>query len=63
MSAVVIKCPKTKRLVPTGIQLNQAQYLLMDSKSRTLRCPICKELHTWDKQDAELTELENLRRI
>ena len=52
MNAVVIKCPKTKQLVPTGIDLNPAQFLLMEPTPRTLRCPACREVHTWDKQDA-----------
>jgi phage FluMu protein Com len=56
MNAVVIKCPKTKQLVPTGIDLNPAQFLLMEPTPRTLRCPACREVHTWDKQDARLTD-------
>ncbi len=56
MNTVMIKCPKTKQLVPTGIELNTAQFLLMEPKPRTLKCPACREVHTWNKQDAVLTD-------
>jgi hypothetical protein len=52
----MIKCPKTLKLVPTGIVMRKD---IFDNPTNvltgnTFRCPSCGEKHTWSKSDAVL---------
>jgi hypothetical protein len=56
MPRVMIKCPKTFMLVPTGIAMSKSSF---DNPTNvlatyTVRCPSCGEKHTWSKSDAVL---------
>jgi hypothetical protein len=56
MPRVMIKCPKTLKLVPTGIAVGKSSF---DNPTNivakyTVRCPSCGEKHTWSKSDAVL---------
>ena len=56
MPRVMIKCPNTKILVPTGIAMSQARFDNPTNvlATNTVRCPSCGEKHTWSKSDAVL---------
>jgi hypothetical protein len=56
MPRIMIVCPKTKRLVPTGMFISKDSF---DNPANVLtnnyfRCPACGQNHTWSKADAVL---------
>ena len=58
MPRVMIKCPKTKKLVPTGFGMDKASFNNPTNilRSNTFRCPECGENHIWSKSDAVLED-------
>lgn len=55
---VLIKCPKTGKHIPTGIELTAAGDLNKILKVRRFtQCPICKLVHGWVPTDATLREV------
>ncbi len=56
MGQVVIKCPVTGKLIPTGIAMDKASFESASMSNESVRCPECGEWHTWDKKDAELQD-------
>jgi hypothetical protein len=56
MAVVRIKCPRTGRPIPTGMEMDRSAFYSMPVFfSRTL-CPICKVHHEWFAMDAWLCE-------
>jgi len=58
MPRVMIKCPNTKILIPTGIAMSKSSF---DNPTNvlakyTVRCPSCGEKHIWSKSDAVLED-------
>lgn len=52
MPMLMIKCPKTGKPVPTGINMPQESLDSSTLESNTIgRCPACGESHTWGKRD------------
>jgi phage FluMu protein Com len=56
MPRLMIKCPKAKKLVPTGMFMSKDSF---DNPANvltnnTVRCFACGEMHTWSKSDAVL---------
>jgi hypothetical protein len=55
MAQVMIKCPKTGKLVPTGIVMDKISFKTSTLTNNTLgNCPACGENHVWSKKDAIL---------
>jgi hypothetical protein len=54
MSTVVIKCPKTSRLLSTGIEISSDEFDLLDDSPRPVHCPHCHGNHFWTKHSAIL---------
>jgi hypothetical protein len=45
---VAIRCPRTGKLVPTGIETDQETFETLPNVRATLgRCPACGENHAW----------------
>ncbi len=58
MAMVLIRCPKTHLPVLTGLFMVSASFesaTFQDEDTR-LRCPVCREIHMWRKEDAYLVE-------
>ena len=56
--AVLIKCPRTGKRIPTGIQLSVPGDLNRILKVRRFtHCPFCKVVHGWVPSDATLGEV------
>jgi len=60
MPRVMIKCPKTGKLTPTGFVINKTSF---DNPKNALtnnsfRCLACGEIHTWSKKDAVLEAIK-----
>jgi hypothetical protein len=52
MGIVMIRCPKTRRAISTGIQVDRATFHSTPVFfSRTL-CPLCRTTHEWFAKDA-----------
>jgi endogenous inhibitor of DNA gyrase (YacG/DUF329 family) len=57
MAEVMIKCPETGKLVPTGFSMDKASFESSSLKNNTLSdCPACGKNHVWSKEDAVLKE-------
>ena len=57
MANVMIKCPNTGKLVPTGIGSDAQSFESSEMKEMTLgNCPACGDDHVWNKEDAQLGE-------
>lgn len=56
MANVVITCPKTGKIVPTGTTAQEESFKNNDWGTNTFRCSACGEMHTWSKKDAHLEE-------
>jgi len=54
MAKVMIKCPTTGKLVPTGVEMDQASFETAQLADNGIRCPACGESHVWNKEDAQL---------
>jgi hypothetical protein len=56
MPRVMIKCPKTSKLVSTGIIMRKDSFDNPTNvlTSNTFRCSSCGEKHIWSKSDAVL---------
>jgi hypothetical protein len=55
MADIMIKCPEFGMAVPTGITtemiiLNTLEFPL------TMRCPACRQFHSWSRSDAWITK-------
>jgi hypothetical protein len=56
LSAVMIKCPNTGKLIATGIETDEDSFgRLPDALSRTY-CPHCGVEHAWWKREALLVD-------
>jgi hypothetical protein len=53
--SIIIKCPKTGRIISTGIRLTVADDLSkLSNVRRFTQCPSCKVVHGWMPSDASL---------
>ena len=56
MGQIVIKCPVTGRLVPTGMGADKSSFEASSYEGNSFQCPECGNMHTWDKKDAQLQD-------
>jgi HNH endonuclease len=49
---VMIKCPKTKRSIFTGIVMPEATFRSSIFENNSVSCPHCGRQHVWSKEDA-----------
>jgi len=56
MANIMIKCPKTRKLVSTGMSMDKESFDTAKLEGITMRCPACREYHIWSKKDAVLTD-------
>lgn len=56
MASVMIKCPKTGKLVPTGISMDKKSFETAKLENNAVGCPACGGNHTWSKKDAVLKD-------
>jgi hypothetical protein len=54
MAAVLITCPRTRRPVATGLDLDTLSFIWATLRDQRFRCPACGRTHIWDKEDAYL---------
>jgi hypothetical protein len=56
MGIVMVKCPKTGRTIPTGIEAVGSNYQCVPVFFSRVFCPICKTHHEWFAKDAWVRE-------
>ena len=56
MNALMIKCPKTGQLIPTGIETDELSLRLTDNVTSRAWCRHCNDEHEWQTQDAFLMD-------
>ena len=56
MSALVVVCPVTCKVIPTGIETEPEVLKDLPRIQAAVRCPACGELHFWTCDDARLVE-------
>jgi hypothetical protein len=54
MPMVLITCPKTRRPVWTGLELDTLSFIWASLREQRFRCPACGKTHLWNKEDAYL---------
>jgi hypothetical protein len=60
MAMVLIKCPTTDLPVSTGLFMAESEFesAAFQEEARRLSCPLCNEVHVWQKDQAYLVEEE-----
>ena len=56
MSALVVICPVTCNVIPTGIETEAEVLKGLPRIQAAVRCPACGEQHFWTCDDAMLVE-------
>lgn len=54
MSSVMIKCPKTGRVVSTAIEVEPSVFRKLPKILARMQCPACGEEHVWSTGSAWL---------
>jgi len=54
MGLVMIRCPRTGRAVPTGIETDARSFAALPDKPVKSRCPVCGSVHVWWTREAWL---------
>jgi hypothetical protein len=54
MAMVLITCPKTRRPVATGLELDTMSFIWSTLREQRFHCSACGRTHVWDKEDAYL---------
>lgn len=58
MTHLMFKCPETKKLVRTGIDIDLAKIDKLPDRITFSQCPYCKKLHGWTPKDTWLSDGE-----
>ena len=52
MGVIMIRCPQTGREVPTGIEMDTAEFRRAPVFFSRVQCPVCAREHEWFAKDA-----------
>ena len=52
MGAIMIRCPQTGRAIPTGIEMDTAEFQRAPVFFSRVQCPVCAREHEWFAKDA-----------
>jgi hypothetical protein len=53
MPMLRVRCATCRRLIPTGLDMDYETYKNLTYTERTLECPICEEIQTWNLDDVD----------
>jgi hypothetical protein len=56
MGMVMVKCPRTGRKIPTGIETDHERFQRCSVFFARTRCPICRTEHVWFARDAWVSQ-------
>jgi len=54
MGLIMIRCPRTGRAVPTGIETDARSFAALPDKPVKSKCPVCGSVHVWRTREAWL---------
>jgi hypothetical protein len=52
MSAILIRCRKTSRVVSTGLTTESVTFVSLAGIQFSMVCPVCGGIHRWKQRDA-----------
>ena len=52
MGVMMIRCPQTGREIPTGIEMDTAEFQRAPVFFSRVQCPLCERWHEWFAKDA-----------
>jgi hypothetical protein len=52
MPEIVIRCPNTRRVVPTGLTTEKIKLGSLSGLKLSVLCPACLKSHRWGQKDA-----------
>ncbi len=61
MGAVMIRCPATRRAIPTGYHADRGTFERMPVFFARAHCPYCRAHHEWFAREAWVEELPRSR--
>lgn len=59
---VMIICPSTGKAVYAGVLTDLSSWEQSDYADNQIKCPLCRQMHTWSKPDAHLVAVETTPR-
>jgi hypothetical protein len=59
MGAIMIRCPQTGREIPTGIEMDIAEFQRAPVFFSRVQCPLCGREHEWFAKDAWVCDSPN----
>ena len=51
-SAILIRCRRTNRVVPTGLTAENVKFISLAGIQFSIVCPVCGGIHRWKQRDA-----------
>jgi hypothetical protein len=52
MFAILIRCRRTGRVVPTGLTTENVKFVSLAGIQFSMVCPVCGGIHRWKQRDA-----------
>jgi hypothetical protein len=62
LTTLMFECPRTKKLVPTSIDIDLADIDKLTDRVTFSQCPYCRTLHGWTPKDTFVAERTQVRR-
>jgi len=56
MGAIMIRCPQTGGAIPTGVEMETAEFRRAPVFFSRVQCPICAREHEWFAKDAWVSD-------
>jgi hypothetical protein len=56
MGAIMIRCPQTGGAIPTGVEMETAEFRRAPVFFSRVQCPICARVHEWFAKDAWVSD-------
>ena len=56
MTQLMFRCPRTKKLVPTQVDIDLAEIDKLPDRLTFSRCAFCSTLHGWTPKDTWISE-------
>ena len=56
MSRIFTDCPVTGQPIDSGIEIDEASFVLLPSFAGKIFCPYCNREHEWSKQTARVVD-------
>ena len=63
MSAILIRCRRTSRVVPTGLTTENVKFVSLAGIQFSMVCPVCEGIHRWKQRDAWVEGSDQTKRL